>query len=225
LIWGLLTVPTILGKLFEGRQPVGRVRLSNNVPEFSGDELSYGPAAVKMEFVWALFDTGATNSAIHSAIQSDFMLNSQSTKRLMTPEMTAPEFRPVFPIELHFCETPKDTQSLIEWPDLLDVLTFNLSNRHYKAVIGMDVLQKGKLEIDGNGSVQFSFWILLTCLLFRQARKCLARCLIVTGFVNPPIFEALAWDTFQRFISARSIAKASGFATIIAKIKFAEIAL
>ena len=48
-------------------------------------------------------------------------------------------------------------------------------------------------------------------------------CLGVTGFTNPPIGEALAFDAFHKLLHAHSVGEAKGGAAIVAEIEFGKV--
>lgn len=59
----------------------------------------------------------------------------------------------------------------------------------------------------------------------RQRRKRRAFCLAVTGFVSPPIRQALADDALEQLVGAGAIIDAKGLALVVAEVEFGEIAL
>lgn len=60
---------------------------------------------------------------------------------------------------------------------------------------------------------------------FRQRRKCRAFCLGVTGFVSPPIGQALADDPADGPGHALGIVHAEGDALVVSEVEFCEVAL
>ncbi|MFN0023961.1 MAG: hypothetical protein ACKVS5_08675 [Parvularculaceae bacterium] len=141
-------MPIIRGKYYERRQPLVKVRLSNAIPHYVGEELSIGPAAEIACDVWALVDTGATHSVIDRQIQVELMLLQQGSKPVLFPNMGTIEFHPTYTCGLHFFDHYSDGAKVHEWKDWLEVLSFDLTERTFKAVIGMDVLQAAKLSVD-----------------------------------------------------------------------------
>ena len=61
-------------------------------------------------------------------------------------------------------------------------------------------------------------------LFFLIAIKRLAFCLRVSGFVSPPIHQALATDATQEFIGAHTVIDAKGRTVRVAEIKLGKVA-
>lgn len=70
--------------------------------------------------------------------------------------MSLPELQPAFVAALSFHAHYAAGSAKHDWTDLMSVLAFDLSGRQFQAVIGMDILSKGRLAI-GGGAVSFEF--------------------------------------------------------------------
>lgn len=149
-------MPTILGKVLDGRQPLVRVRLSNDFPDFTAAD-PQPPATVRRFNVWALIDTGATNRAIDAGVQTALMLPQQSVKQVIYPNMTDTVFSPAFTCAFGLMEHYSAGSKCHEWADLLEVLTFDLQGRVYQAVLGMDLLAWTCLSLDEAKSLSIRF--------------------------------------------------------------------
>lgn len=149
-------MPTILGRFIEDLPIVSAV-ISNRVPTFEGDEYQPFPARELKRVVAALIDTGATSSAVDREIAVHLNLQSLGQKRVRFPNMVQEELRPSYLCALAFAPHARASTERHDWPDLQEVLAFNLAARPFEAVIGMDVLSKGTLTITNGQSVQFTF--------------------------------------------------------------------
>lgn len=155
-MWGSSTLPTIIGKFHDLRQPLVKVRVSNGIPYLDGDEYNYRPAAEKSCDVWALIDTGATTSVVDIEIQRQLMLPQQGSAPVFFPNMSSAEFHPTHTCALSFWDHYNAAAGLHEWRDWPEVLVFSMEDRIFKAVLGMDVLSGCELKI-ANGMPQLTF--------------------------------------------------------------------
>jgi hypothetical protein len=138
---------TIAGKYLDQRLPVVRVRFSNAVAGFEGDEFHPAPAVQKHLDMWALVDTGATKSVIDVEAQRDLGLPQQGSAPVLFPNMACTEFHPTYTSAMSLFEHYSAGSRLRDWPDWLEVLAFSLEGRPYGAVIGMDVLSQIELKL------------------------------------------------------------------------------
>lgn len=154
--WALPTLRRILGKLYENRLPLVAAYISNNVPDIFGGELET-PAAHKKIRVAALLDTGATTSVVDINIVRQLMLKTQNQKKVVFPNAPTAEYHPSYPCELFFSQSFTEQEIRHEWPDLVDMVGFDLSGRAFQAVIGMDIIRQGAIHIENSGAVVFEF--------------------------------------------------------------------
>ena len=126
------------------------------MPGLTGDEYDT-PAAIKKLRLAALVDTGATTSILGLDSVKKLALLSQSQKKILFPNTPIAEYHPSFACELFFPTSFTDQGPPKDWPDLVDMVGYDLSGRIFQAVIGMDILRKGTLLIDKGGAVSFKY--------------------------------------------------------------------
>lgn len=149
-------MPDILGKIYENRLPLIKVIVSNNVPDFFGGELETPAASLKIPIA-ALVDTGATTSVVDNDVVRRLMLRTQNQKKILFPSTPTAQYHPSYPCELFFAKSFNEENARHEWPDLVDMVGFDLSGRAFQAVIGMDIIRQGDLRIEKSGAVVFRF--------------------------------------------------------------------
>jgi hypothetical protein len=131
--------------------------ISNNTPFFDGDDYHAGPVAVRDKSVLALIDTGATTSGIDAEICNGLALRQQNLKQVLFANTVRAELRPSFTGALEFALDTRASDARRAWPDLVEFLSFDLSGRSFKAVIGMDILGRGILTVTRGAAVEFLF--------------------------------------------------------------------
>lgn len=141
-------LPRIVGKFHDLRQPLIKVRISNAITNFDGDEFLQAPASQKSLEAWALVDTGATITIIDIQIQRDLMLPQQGSAPVLFPNMPSSEFHPTYTCALGLMEHYSEGSAVHDWIDWPRVFCFSLENRAFSAVIGMDILSKAKLRME-----------------------------------------------------------------------------
>lgn len=96
-------------------------------------------------------------SAIDAETCSSLNLETRGLKWVLGPTNREPELKPTFSCALAFEAHTRVTARGFEWPDIIEVFTFDLPARPFNAVIGMDLLGKGILTVTRVEAVQFDF--------------------------------------------------------------------
>ena len=144
----------ILGKRQENNLAYLRLQITNQVVVDSSNIL---PAVTQRSSILGLVDTGATHSAVSVDLANELTLPNVGSRPVLFPNMSATEFAPTYACELSFFKAFSDTSAPVPWPDCLEVLAFDLTDRRFDAVIGMDILRYGTLTLEKSGSVAFCF--------------------------------------------------------------------
>ena len=145
-------MPIIHGKLADGRQPLLKVKISNDF----GLPTDFSSAPLE-RIVSALVDTGATSGALDETVCLELGLEGLGLVEFLGAGMDHPLMVTKFGCSLSFFPDHR-VAKLAEWPDIVSLSGVRLHGRPYQAVLGMDVIAKGKLTIENEGqAIRFEF--------------------------------------------------------------------
>lgn len=111
------------------------------------------------ESCYGLIDTGATRTCITQRLVARFGLRPV-TKMLVSTAGSFPERRPAYEFSLGlFCmvERAGATETTLYVPDLPWVAPSFQDNANFDVLIGMDLLSRGRLGFEPDGSFRFDF--------------------------------------------------------------------
>lgn len=121
-------MPIIQGKLADGRQPLVKIRISNEVG--IPDDLYPG---VQQSVVWALLDTGATKSALDEDLCRELSLVPQGLIAFLGAGMDSPMMveRYAASVSIFLDHRRAETS---DWSDIVSFTSVRMHDRPFKAV-------------------------------------------------------------------------------------------
>lgn len=150
-------MPIIRGRYFEQKFPLVTITISNNIAQYDPFDDLPGPIAERKIKLNALIDTGATASLFDDSVLEEMSLPDQGLKDVLLAGSDLPSQFPAYTCSLSFHEDPKNEGPMHEWIDWPAMIAMRLSSRHYKAIIGMDIIEKGTLRLERGNAIRFEF--------------------------------------------------------------------